>query len=167
MERPSSQHIPDSAAARLDFVDFVAADTVVSVDIAVQLAGIAAFAAAVCGYRSLLPLGYCGLFCWPTVHHFVKPIAEEPLLDYLRVAAYCSELPAADPRHIALDTNSAKRRFPALFRFHVVSPGPQRSADAFADIGSFAPRHEFRTARFPAIKQRDEAEYAAYLEGPA
>ncbi len=165
MERPSLQHIRHSAAARLDFVEFIAAETVVSVDFAVQLARIAAFSAAVCGYRSLLPLGYCGLFCWSTVHHFVKPIAEEPLLDYLRVAAYCSELPAADKRHIALDTAAAKRRFPALFRFHVVSSG--QSGDAFADIGSFAPRHEFRAARFPAIKQRDEAEYAAYLEGPA
>src|SRR3954468_5267593 len=127
MERPSLQHVRNSPAPKLDFIDFVACETVVSVNFVADLARIPAFSAAVSAYRSLLPLGYCGLFCRPAIHHLVAQIAEEPLLDYLRVAAYCSELPAADLRRITLDTRAAKRRFPALFRFEDVSLGPQRS----------------------------------------
>jgi hypothetical protein len=167
MARPSLQQIRYSP--RLDFVDFIAVETVVSLDIVATLARVPAFSAAVSAYRCLLPLGCCGLFCRPAVHHLVAPIDEEPLLDYLRVAAYCSELPAADPRRIALDARAAKQRFPAVFRFYDVSSGPQRSGDAasrLAEIGSFAARHEFRAAAFPAVKKHDEDEYAAYLEWP-
>src|SRR3954471_18618482 len=110
---PSLRHVRNSPAPKLDFIDFVASETVVSVNFVADLARIPAFSAAVSAYRSLLPLGYCGLFCRPAIHHLVAQIAEEPLLDYLRVAAYCSELPAADRRHITLDTRAAKRRFPA------------------------------------------------------
>jgi hypothetical protein len=117
---PSLQHIRDSAAPRLDFVDFIASETVVSLDFVAELAKIPEFSAAVAAYRSLLPLGYCGFFCWPAVHHVFRQIAEEPLLDYLRVAAYCNDVPAADRRHIDLDTASAKQRF-LLFSILTIS----------------------------------------------
>jgi hypothetical protein len=160
-------HIPDSP--QLDFVDFMASHTVVSLNFVAELAKIPAFSAAVSGYRSLQTLGYCGFFCWRAVHHVFRQIAEEPLLDYLRVAAYCGGLPAHDSRRIRLDTASAKRRFPVLFRIEDFPVGPMRSAYAsslLAEIGSFAARHEFRTAGFADVKKHDEDEYAAYLDRP-
>jgi hypothetical protein len=166
---PSLQHIMDSAAPKLDFVDFIASQTVVSLGVAAELAKIPAFSAAVSAYRSLLPLGYCGFFCWSTVHHLFRPIAEEPLLDYLRVAAYCSDLPADDARHIALDPKSARERFPVLFRIDDFPFGPMRSSYApslLARMGSFAARHEFRAVGFAGVKKQDEDEYTAYLERP-
>jgi len=165
----SLQHIPDSAAPRLDFVDFAASQTVVSLIFVAELAKIPAFSAAVSAYRSLLALGYCGFFCRRAVHHVFRQIAEEPLLDYLRVAAYCSDLPAHDSRRIGLDAASAKQRFPVLFRFEDFPSGPMRSGYAsslLAEMGSFAARHEFRAAGFPDVKKHDEAEYAAYLDRP-
>lgn len=162
------QHIRDSAAPRLDFVDFIASETVVSLDFVAELAKIPEFSAAVAAYRSLLPLGYCGFFCWPAVHHVFRQIAEEPLLDYLRVAAYCNDVPAADRRHIDL-TASAKQRFPVLFHIDDFPLGPMRSSyvsSLLAKMGSFAARHEFRAAGFAAVKKHDEDEYAAYLDRP-
>jgi hypothetical protein len=166
---PSLQQIRDSAALRLDFVDFVASETVVSLDFVAELAKIPEFFAAVSAYRSLLPLGYCGFFCWPAVHHVFRQIAEEPLLDYLRVAAYCNDLPAADSRHVALDAASAKQRFPVLFHIDDFPLGPMRSSYAsslLSKMGSFAARHEFLAAGFAAVKKHDEDEYAAYLDRP-
>jgi len=120
-------------------------------------------------YRSQLPLGYCGVFCWPAVHHSFWQIAEEPLLDYLHVAAYCNDLPAADSRHVKLDDKSAKARFPVLFRFDRFPFGLERSSDAsslLARMGSFAARHEFRAARFAELKKQDEDDYLNQSEHP-
>ena len=163
------QHVPDSAAPRLDFVGFMASHAVVSLDLVAELARIPAFAAAVAAYRSLLPLGYCGFSCWPTVHRRFRPLAEAPLLDYLRVAAYCCDLPAADARHIGLDAASARQRFPALFHVADFPAGPMRASYASALMGRmgwFAARHEFRLAEFAEVKKHDEDEYAAYLDQP-
>jgi hypothetical protein len=167
---PSLQHIPDSAEPRLDFIDFMASQTVVSLDFVAELAKIPEFSAGVAAHRSLLPLGYCGFFCWPAVHHLFRQLAEEPLLDYLRVAAYCCDLPAADGRHIDLGTASAKQRFPALFHIADFPAGPMRASYAsalMARMGSFAVRHEFRAAGFAEVKKHDEDEYIAYLDQPA
>jgi hypothetical protein len=164
----SVQKIPTSAAAKLDFVDFVAANTVVTLIFVAKLVKIPEFTAAVAAYRSELTLGYCGFFCWRAVHNMYWQVAEEPLLDYLRVAAYCNDLPAHDKRHIDLDYRYAER-FPALFHVENFPDGPQRSiyaATLLAEMGSFAPRHEFRTAGFPTVKQYDEDEYIAYLKRP-
>jgi hypothetical protein len=160
------QHIRDSAAPKLDFVDFMASQTVVSLAFVAELAKVPEFAAAVSAYRSRLPLGYCGLFCRPAVRKLFRQIAEEPLLDYLRVAAYCSELPVHDARHIDLDGSSAKRRFPVVFRSDDVASAPDSHA-AFlpAEMGSFAARHEFRAARFPDVKDHDEDEYVEWWIG--
>jgi hypothetical protein len=166
---PSLQHIPDSAAPRLDFIDFMASHTVVALDFVAELAKIPAFAAAVAAYRSLLPLGYCGFSCWPAVHQRFRPFTEGPLLDYLRVAAYCCDLPAADPRHIALDAAAAKRRFPTLFHAADFPAGPMRASYVSAlmgRMGSFAARHEFRLTGFTDVKKHDEDAYAAYLDQP-
>jgi hypothetical protein len=97
-----------------------------------------------------------------------RQIAEEPLLDYLRVAAYCNDLPAHDRRHINLD-KPAKQRFPVLFRFDDFPFGPERSsyaASRLVEMGSFAARHEFRAVGFAGVKKHDEDEYMAYLERP-
>jgi hypothetical protein len=56
-----------------------------------------------------------------------------------------------------------------LFRIDDFPLGPMRSAYAsalLAEIGSFAARHEFRTAGFADVKKQDEDEYAAYLDRP-
>jgi len=162
------RHIPDSP--RLDFVDFMASHTVVSLTFVAELAKLPAFCAALAAYRSLWPLGYCGFFCWAAVHHLFRPLAEEPLLDYLRVAAYCSELPADDARHIDLDIRSVKQRFPALFRIEDFPFGPNRASHAasrLAEIGAFAAGHELRAAGFAEVRKQDEAAYAAYLDQPA
>jgi hypothetical protein len=176
-----SLQIPASAASKLDFVDFIAARTAVSSTLVAELARIPEFSAAVSAYRSLLTLGYCGLFCWPAVDHLFGQLTEEQLLDYLRVAAYCSELPADDARHIDLDYKSAKRRFPVLFLIEDFPFGPDRSnyaAVLLAQMGSFAARHQFRTARFSDVRKHDEDGYitqwmrqsedqiAKYLENP-
>ena len=161
------QQIPTSAAPKLDFVDFVASTTAVSPVVVAELAKIPQFGAAVSAYRSKLTLGYCGFFCWPAVHNLFEPMSEEPLLDYLRVAAYCNDLPADDRRHINLDYKYAKQRFPALFRVDDFPVGPKRSSYAsslLAEMGSFAARHEFRTAGIPSVKKNDEDEYIAYLD---
>jgi hypothetical protein len=163
------QQIPTPATPKLDFVDFVASITAVSLTVVEELAKIPEFCAAVSAYRSRLTLGYCGFSCWPAVHKLFEPMAEEPLLDYLRVAAYCSDLPAYDRRHVKLDRWHAKPRFPALVRDADVPVAPERSSDAaslLAEMGSFAPRHEFRTAAFPSVKKYDEDEYLAYLDQP-
>jgi hypothetical protein len=177
----SLQQIPASAAPKLDFVDFAASNTAVALTFVAELAKIPEFSAAVSAYRSLLPLGYCGFVCWPAVHHVFWQIAAEPLLDYLRVAAYCNDLPADDKRHIDLDDKSAKQRFPVLFRIDDFPFGPERSSYAssrLAEMGSFAARHEFRAAGFSDVKKHDEDDYvthwmsqsgqqiAKYLENP-
>jgi hypothetical protein len=173
------QQIPTSP--RPDFVDFIASRTAVSLTLVAELAAIPEFSAAVSAYRSLLALGYCGFFCWPAVHAPFWQLTEEQLLDHLRVAAYCSDLPADDGRHIDLDDASAKARFPVLFVIDDFPFGPNRSTYAstlLAGMGSFAARHEFRDARFSAVKRRDEDGYvtlwigqsgdqvAKYLENP-
>lgn len=166
---PSLQHILEPAAPKLDFVDFMASETVVSLNFVAELAKIPKFSAAVSAYRSLLTLGYCGFFCRPAVHHVFRQIAEEPLLDYLRVAAYCNDLPADDARHVDLDYLSARQRFPVLFRIGYVPSGPERSsyaASLLAEMGSFAAGHQFRAAGFAAVKKHDEDEYRAYLGRP-
>jgi hypothetical protein len=165
----SLQHIPGSAPPKLDFVEFVATETVVALNLVADLAALPAFTAAVAAYRWLLPLGVCGFFCWPTVHRIFRPLAEEPLLDYLRVAAYCGDLPAGDPRRIAFDLRAARHRFPAFFRTDEFPFGPQRAAIAasrMAEIGAFAARHEFRAAGFSDLRKHDEAAYLAYLDRP-
>jgi hypothetical protein len=162
------QHIRDSAGPGLDFVDFMASQTVVSLDFVAELAKVPEFSAAVSAFRSRLPLGYCGFFCWPAVRNLFRPIAEEPLLDYLRVAAYCSELPAHNGRHIDLDDRSAKRGFPVVFRIDDFQPGPERSAyisALLAGMGSFAARHPFRAAGFASVKSHDEDEYVDWWIG--
>jgi hypothetical protein len=161
----SLQQIPASAAPKLDFVDFMASETVVSLTFVAELAKIPEFSAAVSAYRSFLSLGYCGFVCWPTVHRLFRQLAEEPLLDYLRVAAYCIELPAGDPRHTDLDHRSAKKRFPVLFVVDDFPAGSKRSGYASSllpESGSFAARHEFREAGFAAVKTHDEDQYIAY-----
>jgi hypothetical protein len=175
------QQIPTSAAPRLDFVDLIASRTAVSLTLVAELATIPEFSAAVSAYRSLLALGYCGFFCWPAVHDPFKQLTEEQLLDCLRIAAYCNDLPADDARHIDLDYTSAKARFPVLFVIDDFPFGPNRSTYAstlLAAMGSFAARHEFRGARFSGLKKRDEDGYitqwigqsedqiAKYLENP-
>jgi hypothetical protein len=129
----------------------------------------------------VLILGYCGFFCWPAVHNLFGQITEEQLLDYLRVAAYCNDLPSDDSRHINLDYKSAKEHFPVLFLIDDFPFGPKRASYAstlLAGMGSFATRHEFRAARFSAVKKHDEDAYvtqwmsqsedqiAKYLENP-
>lgn len=158
----SLQQIPTSAGPKPDFVDFVASKMAVSLTFVAELAKIPEFSAAVSAYRSSLTLGYCGFFCWPAVHNLFWQITEEPLLDYLHVAAYCNDLPADDTRHINLDYKSAKKRFPVLFRIDDFPSGLERSSHAsllLAKMGSFAARHEFRAARFSDLKKHDEDDY--------
>jgi hypothetical protein len=160
--------IPTSAAPKLDFVDFVASRTAVSLASVAELAKIPEFSAAVSVYRCLLGLGYCGYFCRPAVHGSFMRLTEEQLLDHLRVAAYCSELPADDARHIDLDTRSAKRRFPILFIIDDFPLGSNRSnyaSSLLAQMGSFAARHEYRAVGFPGVKKVDEDRYVAYRIG--
>jgi hypothetical protein len=177
----SLQQIPAPAAPRLDFVDFIASRTAVPSTLVAELARIPEFSAAVSAYRSLLTLGYCGFFCWPAVHDLFGQLTEEQLLDHLRVAAYCNQLPADDARHVDLDHKSAKARFPVLFLIDDFPFGPDRSnyaAALLAAMGSFAARHQFRTARFSEVRKHDEDGYitqwmsqsedqiAKYLENP-
>jgi hypothetical protein len=177
----SLQQIPTSPAPDLDFVDFVASKTAVSLTLVAELAKIPEFSAALPAYRSLLTLGYCGFFCWPSVRSLFGRLTEEQLLDYLRVAAYCNDLPAEDGRHINLDYKSAKERFPVLFRIDDFPVGPQRAGYAsslLVEMGPFAAQHEFRTVGFPSVKKHDEDSYitqwmsqseyqiAKYLENP-
>jgi hypothetical protein len=87
------------------------------------------------------------------------------LLDYLRIAAYCSDLTADDGRHINLDYKSAKARFPVLFHIDDFPYGPQRASYAsslLVEMGSFAARHEFRAVGFPGVKGHDEDQYITY-----
>jgi hypothetical protein len=177
----SLQEIPTSAAPDLDFVDFVASKTAVSLKVVAELAKIPEFSAAISAYRSLLILGYCGFFCWPTVRSLFKELTEEQLLDYLRIAAYCDDLPTDDERHINLDFKSAKERFPILFRIDDFPVGPQRASYAsllLVEMGPFAAQHEFRTMGFSGVRGRDEDQYitcwmsrsedqiAKYMENP-
>jgi hypothetical protein len=170
-----------SEAPGLDFVDFTASRAAVSSTLVAELAKIPEVSAAVSAYRSLLILGYCGFFCWPAVDGLFGQLTEEQLLDYLRIAAYCNDLPAGDARHIDLDEKSAKARFPVLFIIDDFPIGPARSSYAatlLAGMGSFAARHEFRAARFSNVKKHDEDGYvtqwmsqsgqqiAEYLENP-
>jgi hypothetical protein len=166
----ASDYSITSQAPRLDFVDFTVSRTAVSSTLVAELAKIPEFSAAVSAYRSLLILGYCGFFCWPAVHGlFKRQLTEEQLLDYLRIAAYCNELPADDARHIDLDDKSAKARFPVLFIIDDFPVGPGRSTYAstlLAAMGSFAARHQFRTARFSDVKKHDEDSYLAQSANP-
>jgi hypothetical protein len=177
----ASDYSITSDAPTLDFVDFTASRTAVSSTLVAELAKIAEFSAAVSAYRSLLMLGYCGFFCWPAVHNLFEQLTEQQLLDYLRIAAYCNDLPADDARHVDLDYRSAKQRFPVLFIIEDFPFGTKRSSYAstlLAGMGSFAARHEFRAARFSGVKQHDEDGYitqwmsrsepqiAKYLENP-
>jgi hypothetical protein len=154
-----------SDTPKLDLVDLTASRTAVSLTLVAELAKIPEFSAAVSGYRSVLILGYCGFFCWPAVHGLFKQLTEEQLLDCLRIAAYCSDLPADDTRHVDLDDKSAKRRFPVLFIIDDFPFGPNRSSYAatlLAGMGSFAARHEFRAVGFPGVKRHDEDQYISY-----
>jgi hypothetical protein len=177
----SLQQVPASAAPKLDFVDFTASSTAVALASVADLAKLPEFSAAVSAYRGLLTLGYCGLFCWPAVHGLFSELTQQQLLDCLRIAAYCNDLPAGDPRHIDLDDKSAKQRFPVLFIIDDFPPGPQRSnyaATLLAAMGSFAARHAFRAARFSEVRRHDEDRYvtqwmsqsgdqiANYMENP-
>jgi hypothetical protein len=153
--------IPTSAP-ELDFVDFVASRTAVSLTLVAELAKIPEFSAAVSAYRSLLVLGYCGFFCWPAVHGRSWRLTEEQLLDHLRVAAYCNDLPAGDARRVDLDDTSAQRRFPVLFVIDDFPFGPNRSNYAstlLAAMGPFAGRHELRAASFSDVKKHDDDVY--------
>lgn len=163
---PSLQHILDSAAPRLDFVDFVAAETVVSPTFAAELAKIPEFSAAVSAYRSQSTLGHGGFMCWPAVHKLFRHLAEEPLLDYLRVAAYCTDLPADDRRRVNLEHKSGKQRLAVVFRSEDSPPArPGDPSSPLAETGSFAARHELRELGFAAVKSRDEDEYIDYWIG--
>jgi hypothetical protein len=170
-----------SEAPEFDFVDFIASKTAVSLTVVAELAKIPEFSGAIFAYRTLLTLGYCGFFCWPAVHNLFGQITEESLLDNLRVAAYCGDLSADDSRHINLDYKSTKELFPVLSRIDDFPFGSQRSSYAsslLAEMGSFAVRHEFRTARFSDVRKHDEDCYitqwmsqsedqiAKYLENP-
>jgi hypothetical protein len=170
-----------AAASELDFVDFVASRTDVSLVLVAELAKIPEFSAAIVAYCSSLTLGYSGFFCWPAVHSLFEQLTEDQLLDYLRVAAYCSDLPAEDARHINRDYKAAKERFPVLFRIDDFPYGPERASYASSlllEMGSFAAQHEFRSVGFPSVKRSDEDDYvtqwmtqsedqiAKYLENP-
>jgi hypothetical protein len=170
-----------SEAPKLDFVDFVASKTAVSLTVVAELAKIPEFSAAIVAYRSLLTLGYCGFFCWRAVRSLFEQFTEEQLLDYLRVAAYCNDLPAEDGRHINRDYKAAKERFPVLFRIDGFPAGPQRASYAsslLVEMGSFAAQHEFRTVGFATVRGHDEDQYVTcwmsqsedqiskYLENP-
>jgi hypothetical protein len=160
--------IPTSASPRLDFVDFIASRTAVSLTLAAELVKLSEVSAAVSAYRSLLTLGYCGFFCWPAVHSLFEQLTEQQLLECLRIAAYCNDLPADDARHIGLHHKSARQRFPVLFVIEEFSSGPDRSNYAgslLAAMGSFAARHEFRAAGFPAVRRHDEDSYIAQWIG--